>query len=106
MLPERIGHEGCPCCGAGLHGRLLCGGALFFFCGFGALRFQDGFQVFATTVTVSTTVLRVCEHCRQMISIPCSLHSFKPTSFNLNFCIFPLPVMGNSLTKKMYLGIL
>ena len=41
-----------------------------------------------------------------MISMPCSAHSFRLKSFSLNFWIFPLPVMGNSFTKKMYLGIL
>lgn len=40
------------------------------------------------------------------ISIPCSLQSCNPKSFSLNFCILPLPVMGNSLMKKIYLGIL
>ena len=41
-----------------------------------------------------------------IISIPCSAQSFKLKSFSLNFWILPLPVIGNSLTKKMYLGIL
>lgn len=39
-------------------------------------------------------------------SIPCSAQSFKLSSFNLNFWILPLPVIGNSLMKKMYFGIL
>lgn len=42
----------------------------------------------------------------RIISIPCSLQSCNPTSFNLNFCILPLPVIGNSSMKNTYFGIL
>ena len=38
--------------------------------------------------------------------IPFCSHSFTPSSFSLNFWILPLPVIGNSFTKKIYFGIL
>ena len=40
------------------------------------------------------------------ILTPLSLRMSMAISLNLNFCILPLPVNGNSVTKKMYLGIL
>ena len=37
--------------------------------------------------------------------MPCSAHKARPISFNLNLCIFPLPVIGVPIHTKTLSGV-